>query len=117
MQCGGRIIKTDLGDIIRTVPCIDTCHQIIPDAKLVAMRARKRLFDLVRLQPNRSIRHCYNEIRAIVSQANLEAVVHMDSLSTLRAPLQRWRRGVIPPRPENYNSIPTTETFPLRYKK
>jgi hypothetical protein len=25
VQCGGRIIKTDLGEIIQTVACIDTC--------------------------------------------------------------------------------------------
>jgi hypothetical protein len=59
VKCGGRIKKTALGEIIQTVACIDTCHEI-PDAKLFAMRARKRLFDLVRLQPHRSIRQCYN---------------------------------------------------------
>jgi len=81
------------------------------------MRARKRLFDLVRLQPHRSIRHCFNEIRASVSQANLEAVFHMDSLQTLRTSLQRWRRGVVPQSPQNYNSIPSMETFPQRYTR
>ncbi len=117
VKCGGRIKKTALGEIIQTVACIDTCHEI-PDAKLFAMRARKRLFDLVRLQPHRSIiRKCYNEIRASLSQANLEAVIHMDSLSTLRASLQRWIRGVIPQSPHNYNSIPSMETFPQRYTR
>ena len=61
--------------------------------------------------------YCYNEIRASVSQANLEAVIHMDSLQTLRTSLQRWRRGVVPQSPQNYNSIPSMETFPQRYTR
>ena len=52
--------------------------------KIAAMRARKRLFDQVRSHPHRSIRFCYTDIRAQLSQINLEAVIHLDSLSTLR---------------------------------
>ena len=116
VKCGGRLIRTAVGEIIQTVACLDTCHRL-SDAKIAALRARKRLFDQVRSHPHRSIRFCYTDIRAELSQINLEAVIHLDSLSTLRASLQRWRRGVIPPRPENYNSIPTTELFPEIYTR
>jgi hypothetical protein len=36
-------------------------------------------------------KHFYNDIRAsLLSQTNLDAVIHMDSLPELRASLQRW---------------------------
>ena len=79
--------------------------------------AKERLFALVRAQPHRSNLECYNEIRTSLSEENLGALFYMDSFSTLRSSLQRWRRGIHPHVPQSYNEIPSMETFPYFYTR
>ncbi len=67
-------------DIVRSKPCIDTCHQL-SDEKILAIAAKERLFALVRAQPHRSNLECYNEIRTSLSEENLGALFYMDSFS------------------------------------
>ena len=118
IKCNGRVIKLSVsGEIVRSKPCIDTCHQL-SEEKILAIAAKERLFALVRAQPHRSNLECYNEIRTSLSEENLlGALFYMDSFSTLRSSLQRWRRGIHPYVPQSYNEIPSMETFPYVYTR
>ena len=51
-KCNGRVIKLSVsGDIVRSKPCIDTCHQL-SEEKILAIAAKERLFAF-RAQPHR----------------------------------------------------------------
>ena len=119
IKCNGRVIKLSVsGEIVRSKPCIDTCHQL-SEEKILAIAVKERLFAF-RAQPphtDRSNLECYNEIRTSLSEENLGALFYMDSFSTLRSSLQRWRRGVHPHVPQSYNEIPSMETFPYFYTR
>ena len=109
------VIKSSVtGGIVRSKPCIDTCHQL-SEEKILARTAKERLFALVGAQPHRSNLECYNDIRTSLSEEYLGALFYIDSLSTLRSSLQRWRRGIHPHAPQTSNEIPSIEKLPYIY--
>ena len=53
IKCNGRVIKLSVsGEIVRSKPCIDTCHHQLSEEKILAIAAKERLFAF-RAQPHR----------------------------------------------------------------